>query len=289
MTPTLKAALWMTGAIASFSSMAVAGRELGAVHDTFEIMMYRSVIGLGVVCAVLTLRGGWSGIGTRRLGMHGLRNTVHFAGQNLWFYAVTVTPLAQVFALEFTQPLWVILLSPLLLGERMTPVRVLSALIGFAGILIVAQPGAGALTPGIAAAALSAVFFALTTISTKALTRTASIGCIMFWLTLMQAALGLGFAGWDGNIALPTAASAPFLLLVGLAGLLAHFCIAKALTLAPATVVVPLDFLRLPAIAVTAMLLYREPLDIWVLVGAAVIFGGNYLNILTETRAARRG
>lgn len=289
MTPTLKAALWMTGAIASFSSMAVAGRELGAVHDTFEIMMYRSVIGLGVVCAVLTLRGGWSGISTRRLGMHGLRNTVHFAGQNLWFYAVTVTPLAQVFALEFTQPLWVILLSPLLLGERMTPVRVLSALIGFAGILIVARPGAGALTPGITAAALSAVFFALTTISTKALTRTASIGCIMFWLTLMQAGLGLGFAGWDGNIALPTAATAPFLLLVGLAGLLAHFCIAKALTLAPATVVVPLDFLRLPAIAVTAMLLYREPLDIWVLVGAAIIFGGNYLNILTETRAARRG
>lgn len=281
-----KAALWMTGAIASFSSMAVAGRELSVTHDTFEIMFYRSLVGIGVVALVLTMTRNWHQVSTYRLGLHGIRNVLHFTGQNLWFYAVSVIPLAQVFALEFTQPIWVILLSPLLLGERLTPVRVMSALIGFAGILIVARPGAVPISAGLLTAALSAVFFALTTISTKKLTRFASIGCIMFWLTVMQAALGLMASGIDGQITLPTISTAPFLLLIGLAGLLAHFCITNALAIAPATVVVPFDFARLPTIAIVGMILYHEPLDQWTLLGAIVIFSGIFLNVHAEKRSS---
>lgn len=287
MNPTLKAALWMTGAIASFSSMAVAGRELSAVHSTFEIMMYRSFVGVMIVSLVLTATGKWQQVSTRSLGLHLTRNSVHFVGQNLWFYAVTAIPLAQVFALEFTQPLWVILLSPLLLGERITAVRLISAVIGFVGILIVARPGATEINAGVITAAMAAVFFALTTIATKRLTRVASIGCIMFWLTSMQAAMGFAASAYDGAVALPTAQTLPWLALVGLAGLLAHFCITNALAIAPATVVIPIDFARLPTIAIVGMILYREPLDIWVMIGAAVIFAGNYLNILSETRRIR--
>ncbi|WP_425046586.1 DMT family transporter [Primorskyibacter sp. S87] len=287
MNPTFKAALWMTGAIAAFSTMAVVGRELSAVYDTFEIMLYRSLTGILVVSAVLTFTGGWGGVTTRAFSLHAIRNTVHFAGQNLWFMAVPLIPLAQVFALEFTQPLWVILFSPLLLKERLTPIRVLSALIGFAGILIVARPGATPISFGVLAAASAAIFFALTTIATKKLTTIASIGCIMFWLTLMQAVLGFVSAGLDGQITPPQLPMLPWLVLVGLGGLLAHFCITNALAIAPATVVVPFDFVRLPTIAVVGMLLYQEPLDFYVLLGAVVIFGGNYLNILAETRKNR--
>lgn len=279
-----KAALWMTGAIASFSSMAVAGRELSVTHDTFEIMFYRSLVGIFVVALILTVTHNWHQVTTKRLGLHGIRNVLHFTGQNLWFYAVTVIPLAQVFAIEFTNPIWVILLSPLLLGERLTAIRLTSALIGFVGILIVARPGAAAISPGVIAAALSAIFFALTTISTKSLTRIASIGCIMFWLTVMQAVLGLAASGLDGDITLPTASTAPFLLLIGLAGLLAHYCITNALAIAPATVVVPFDFARLPTIAVVGMILYHEPLDHWTLLGAVVIFSGIFLNVHAENR-----
>ncbi len=279
-----KAALWMTGAIASFSSMAIAGRELSVTHDTFEIMFYRSLVGICVVAMVLTATRKWQQVTTKRLGLHGIRNVLHFTGQNLWFYAVTVIPLAQVFALEFTQPIWVILLSPLLLHERLTALRLTSALIGFAGILIVARPGAATLSPGVFAAAASAIFFALTTISTKSLTRIASIGCIMFWLTLMQAGLGLVASGADGHITLPTLQTIPFLLLVGFAGLLAHYCITNALAIAPATVVVPFDFARLPTIAIVGMILYHEPLDHWTLLGAGVIFTGIFLNVWSENR-----
>lgn len=283
----LRAALWMSGAIVSFSSMAVAGRELGGQLDTFEIMMYRSLVGLLIVSALLTFNGQWHKVSRAKLGTHMLRNAAHFTGQNLWFFAVTVIPLAQVFALEFTSPLWVVVLAPFVLGERLTKARALAALLGFVGILIVTRPSPDAINSGIISAAISAIFFAITIMLTKRLTRTDSIVCILFWLTLMQALMGIATAAFDGDITLPTLQTAPWLLLVGLAGLTAHYCITNALAIAPATVVVPIDFVRLPAIAVVGMLLYNESLDIWVLIGALVIFGGNYLNILSETRKNR--
>ena len=287
MNPTVLAALWMVGSIASFSTMAVAGREAAAELDTFEIMMYRSFFGVVIVISIGALAGTLHQINRRNMGTHLIRNLAHFTGQNLWFYAVTVIPLAQVFALEFTSPLWVIVLSPLILGERLTPTRAFAAIMGFVGILIVARPDMAGLNTGVVTAAASAIFFALSIMFTKRLTRTQSITCILFYLTAMQLVFGIVAAGIDGDVAVPTARTVPFVLLIGVAGLMAHFCLTKALALAPATVVVPIDFARLPAIAVVGMLLYNEALDIWVFAGAAIIFAGNYVNIWSETRKTR--
>ncbi|WP_102109856.1 DMT family transporter [Oceaniglobus roseus] len=284
----LKAALWMIGAIVSFSSMAVAGRSLSSELDTFEIMTYRSFIGIAIVVGCGALWGTLGQIRTDRIGTHLVRNVFHFTGQNLWFYALTMIPLAQVFALEFSSPLWVTLCAPLFLKERLTLARLLCALSGFAGILIVARPAVDHFDPGLAAAALAAVGFAGSALFTKLLTHDQSITCILFWLTVMQAAFGLACAGFDGDIAVPSPALVPLVVLVGIAGLLAHMCLTKALTFAPASIVMPFDFLRLPVIAAVGMLLYGEPLDIWVLVGAIVIFGANYLNIWTEARGRRQ-
>jgi len=284
MNVTLRAAFWMLGAIFSFTAMALAGRALGAEYDTFEIMLYRSLVGLIIVVPLAAHFGTLGQINRDALGLHVIRNLAHFTGQNLWFYAVTVAPLALVFALEFTTPLWVILLSAILLGERLTFWRALAALIGFAGILIVARPGMTPVNLGMLMAAASAIFFGLTFIFTKKLTKRQSVTSIMFYLTLLQLVFGILAAGYDGDIAMPTAQSAPLLVLVGLCGLMAHFCIAKALNIAPAAVVAPFDFVRLPVIAIIAMLVYGEALDIWVFVGAVVIFAGNYLNIWSENR-----
>ena len=281
---TLRAALWMIGSIASFSAMSIAGRELGPRFDTFEIMMYRSAFGVLVVVILAFATGAWRQINTRNMGQQVIRNLAHFTGQNLWFYAVTVIPLAQVFALEFTSPIWVIVLSPLILGERLTMVRGIAAIMGFIGILIVARPSIEGINAGVITAASSAIFFALTIMFTKRLTRTQTITCILFYLTTMQLVFGVVAAGYDGDIALPDADNLPLLALIGACGLLAHFCLTNALSIAPATVVVPIDFVRLPVIAILGMLLYNEALDIWVFFGAAVIFAGNYLNIWFETR-----
>jgi drug/metabolite transporter (DMT)-like permease len=284
MNQTMQAALWMLGAIFSFTTMAIVGRELGAGFDTFEIMLYRSAIGLMIVLVLVYATGTFRQIGICEWRTHFIRNVFHFTGQNLWFYAVTVIPLAQVFALEFTSPLWVILLSPFLLGERLTLIRVIAALMGFIGILIVARPDVGSLHPGILAAASCAIFFALTYVFTKRLTQTESISAIMLYLSALQLIFGFISAGYDGDIALPNMTDMPLLGLVAACGLLAHFCITKALTIAPATVVAPLDFVRLPLIAIAAMVIYKEAIDIWVFVGATIIFAGNYLNIWVETR-----
>ena len=281
------AAAWMMGAVVSFTTMAVAGRELSTSLDTFEILLYRSLIGLCLVLAVFRLRPSAGPIRARRLGLHVARNICHFAGQNLWLFAVATIPLSQVFALEFSQPVWVALAAPFFLAERLTRMRVTAALVGFLGILIVARPGAVPLSDGTIAAFFAAIFFAGTTIATKRLTRSESTISILFWLTAIQAVLGLATAGYDMDIALPGAASLPLVTLYAVCGLMAHFCITTALNLAPAVVVMPLDFLRLPVVAVIGMLLYAEALDPLVFLGAAVIFGANYLNILTETRRAR--
>ena len=286
MKPVLKAAIWMTGAIASFSTMAVAGREVSFALDTFEIMLFRSVVGVIIVAFAAVAFGTWRQIKGQQFSLHFARNIMHFIGQNLWFYAVTVIPLAQVFALEFTSPIWVILLSPLLLGERITLIRAAAALMGFIGILVVTRPNMAGINTGVIMAASSAIFFAFTIIFTKRLTRTQSITCILFYLTVLQLGFGLITAGHDGDIALPNTETLPWLVLIGVAGLLGHFCITNALAIAPATVVVPIDFVRLPVIAIIGMLAYGEILDLWVLLGSGIIFASNYLNILSETRGS---
>lgn len=274
----------MIGAILSFSAMAVAGRAVSLTLDTFEIMFYRSAIGFCIVVAIAFAFGTIGQVTRRHLDLHLIRNLGHFTGQNLWFYALTAIPMAQVFALEFTSPLWVIVLSPFVLGEKLTLTRAVSALIGFLGILIVARPSGATLDWGVIAGALAAIGFAASAVFTKRLTRSESITCILFYLTLMQMVFGAICAGYDGDITLPSLGNLHWVVLIACTGLMAHFCLTKALSIAPATVVVPVDFVRLPLIAVIGMVLYGEALDIWVFVGAAVIFGANYLNIWRETR-----
>ncbi len=285
--PVGRVALWMTGAIGSFSAMAIAGRAVSLDHDTFELMLYRSIVGIVIVVAVAGALGRLGEVTTKNLGLHAVRNVFHFTGQNLWFYAITVVPLAQVFALEFTSPLWSLLLAPLILGERLTRTRVLFAALGFCGILIVARPFSGAADPNLLFAAASAIGFAGSAVFTRLLTRTTTIVCILFWLTVMQAVFGVICAGYDGDIALPTLRALPWLVVIGCAGLLAHFCLTNALSLAPATVVLPIDFLRLPLIAVLGMLIYGEPLDPWVFLGGGVIIAATVANMRSEHRAAQ--
>lgn len=284
MNPTLRAAVWMIGAILSFSSMAVAGRAVSFELDTFELLLYRSLIGIVIVLAVGGAAGTLGQINTRYFSTQMIRNICHFIGQNLWYFALTAIPLAQVFALEFTSPLWVIALSPLLLGERLTPMRVLAGVIGFVGVLIVAQPGTDTLSWGLAAAALSAIGFAGTAIFTKKLTRHTTLTNILFWLVVMQAVFGLICAGYDGDIRLPSGVTAPWLMLIGFGGLLAHFCLTKALTIAPASTVMPFDFVRLPLIAIIGALFYNEPLNVFVFIGAGAIFLANTITIRASVR-----
>lgn len=278
----VKAALWMIGAILSFMLMAISGRALSATHDTFEIMFFRSVIGFCLVMLVAGAFGRLHEVSRRSLGLHGIRNLCHFTGQNLWFFALPLIPLAQLFALEFTTPLWVTLLAPLILGERLTRSRMLAASIGFIGVLMVAQPDVTGISIGVACAALSALGFAGSAMFTKKLTRTETTVCILFWLTLMQSGFGFVAVFFDGQVTWPSLETLPWLCLVALCGLVAHFCLTTALGLAPAVIVMPFDFLRLPLIGIVGFLLYNEAVGLGLILGATLIIGANAINIWVE-------
>lgn len=269
----------MLGAVASFSAMAIAGREVSRDLDTFELMLYRSLIGAVLVIGFGAAMGRLTEARTNRIGLHITRNMFHFAGQNLWFYALAFIPLAQLFAIEFTTPIWIALLAPLLLGEALTQRKIVAAVLGFLGILIIAQPGLAPLNVGHLTAVLSTAGFCGSIMMTKALSRTETTWTILFWLTVTQTVYGLIFVFWDGHITLPDAATAPWVVLVGICGLTAHISLTSALQLAPASIVAPMDFSRLPLVAFLGWLLYDEALGIAVVAGAALILGANILNL----------
>jgi drug/metabolite transporter (DMT)-like permease len=283
----LLAAGWMVGAIVSFAAMAVGGRELSAELDTFEIMAFRSAIGLPVVIGFLLWTEGWRGALTAQPGQHAIRNVIHFAAQNLWFFGIATIPLAQLVSLEFTNPIWVALLAPLLLGETLTARKLLAAALGFAGVLVIARPGVAPIEAGHVAGLLAAVGFALTNIFTKRIMRRDSAWCVLFWMTASQMVMGFLCAA-PGGVTLPSPTLAPWMLFVGLCGLTAHLSLTQALRAAPASIVAPMEFARLPVVAAAGLWLYGEPLELALLAGAALILLGNTVN-LTKGRAAKRG
>ena len=278
----LKAASWMIGAMVSFSLMAISGRELAPDLNTFEIMFFRSLIGLVIVLIIASFARTLRQIKTDRIGLHMLRNAAHFTGQNLWFLAVAFIPFSQLFALEFSTPIWVALLAPLFLGEALTRRRLFSVVFGFTGVLIVARPDLNDLNPAILAAMACAICFACSLMATKKLTIDQSITCILFWLTAMQLGMGLVAIVVTGGLSIPRDIDYVWVLTVGIGGLTAHFCITKALALAPAIVVIPLDFLRLPLISIIGFLAYNEAFEWAVVLGAILIFTAVLINLQSE-------
>ena len=276
------AGVWMGGALFSFLSMAIAGRELSVELNTFQILFFRSIIGLLIVSLILS-RLGWHQVRTGQLRLHIVRNITHYVGQFGWFFAISLIPLAQVFAIEFTIPIWTAVLAPFLLGERLTPARGLVVAIGFAGILIILRPGMVPFELGAVSALIAAVGYALSHTLTKKITRTDTPLAVIFYMTVIQLPMGAVPSLIDWTT--PSLAMAPWLFLVGATALSAHYCVARAFAHADAMVVIPMDFLRLPMVALLGLTFYGEPLDPWVLAGAAVIFAAIFLNIVSERRA----
>lgn len=275
----LIALAWMIGASLSFTLLAIAGRALQQELNTFELMLYRSVIGFFIICVALSRSPlGFEQIRTQRISLHIKRNIFHFAGQNLWFWAVAAIPLAQLVALEFTNPLWVALLAPLMLNESLTRTRIFAAVLGFIGVLIVARPGYSPIELGHLAGLGAAIGFAMNTIFTRQILSTDSVLCVLFWMTLLQSLASLVLS-LPGGIPWPSPPLLPWIAVVGIAGLTAHISLTSALNSAPATIVAPLEFIRLPMMAIVGALVYGETLETAVFIGAVVIIAANFLNL----------
>ncbi len=280
--------LWMVGALLSFSLMAVSIRQLSRGGlSIFEILAIRSGVALLVLFILLAVRPDLRVHALpRRMGLNLFRNIVHYASQFSWALSLTMLPLATVFALEFTMPAWTALLAVWFLHERMTPSRLGVVVLGLVGVLVILRPGIAGFNPAAILVLLAAFGYAITMITTKQLTMTESTFGIVFWMAVIQFPLSLigsdltAFVHFESRHILPAIG-------VGTAGLTSHYCLSNAFRSGDATLVVPLDFMRIPLIAVVGWALYGERLDIFVLLGALIIISGVLWNLRSEVASAR--
>src|SRR6202795_4808873 len=273
----LKAALWMAGFLSLMLLMAISGREAARELKVFQIMELRSTLGLLMLCPVIYFADGFRALRTSRLPMHATRALLHYAGQLGWFFALTLIPLAQVVSIEFTMPIWTAILAASFLGERMTVWKISAIVLGVIGVLVIVRPTAGEVNPGQLIALAAAVGFGIAIAMMKSLTRTENTLTIIFWMLVIQSAAGFfpALYVWIR----PSAYAFGSIVVIAFCGTFSHYCMARAMLYADATVVLPMDFLRVPLTATAGWLLYSERLDMVTVLGAALILAGNLLNL----------
>jgi drug/metabolite transporter (DMT)-like permease len=279
--------LWMTGTLLSFSIMAVSIRLLAGSLSVFEILTIRCVGALTILFSLLAVNPALRPqLRTKRIPMHFFRSAVHFGGQYCWATALTLLPFATVFALEFTLPVWVLILAVAVLGEKLTSGRIVVIVLGFIGCLVILRPGLIAFQPASLLVLLCSFLYAVFNVATKQMTSTETTFAIVFWMNLLQFPLALSGSDPLFVLRLETWQTAP-IIGVGVAGLAAHYCMARAFRYGDASVVIPLDFLRVPLIALVGYFFFAESVDALVFVGAAIILSGILWNLRLEARDSR--
>src|SRR5690606_18386796 len=139
----------------------------------------------------------------------------------------------------------------------------------------IVRPSAGTINPGHIIVLGAAVFFGMSMVMVKSMTRTESTIRIIFWMLIVQSVLGLvpAFYEWQN----PPLALWPWIAVIAFTGMSSHLCLARALFYADATLIAPMDFLRVPLTALIGWLLYSEQIDMFVAAGAALILPGDML------------
>jgi drug/metabolite transporter (DMT)-like permease len=272
-----RAALWMAGWLALMLIVAVAGRETTRELNVFQIMELRSIFGFFMLYPLIRRNGGFAAMRTSRPLQHIGRNLIHYAAQLGWFFALTLIPLGQVVSIEFTMPIWTAILAASFLGERMTVWKILAIVLGVVGVIVIVRPATGDINPGQLIALGAAVGFGISVAMMKSLTRTETTLAIIFWMLAIQSAAGFlpSLYVWIW----PSAYAWGWIVAIAFCGTFSHYCMARAMLHADATVVLPMDFLRVPLTATAGWLIYSERLDMFTMLGAILILTGNLLNL----------
>lgn len=278
--------LWMSAALASFCILAVGARELTEALSIAQSLTIRSAIGLLILSAIYLFRARYINKAghnqpvnerVKTLKLHLFRNTFHFLAQYGWFFGIASLPLAEVFALEFTVPIWTLLIASIFLNEKATVHKLIAIFLGTIGVLIIVQPGY-AIIDGAAMVVLgSAVCFALSHTSTKSLAKVESPLTILLFMCLIQLPIGLALA--VSTWLWPEPEQWLWLWVIGVSALSAHYCLAKAMQFAEVTTIITLDFFRLPLIGIIGVLLYNEAFELPLLIGAGVMLVGNLIGV----------
>ena len=280
-----RGALWMIGAAMSLVAMAVLVRFLTPKYSVLELIFLRNVIVL-VLMTPWIMRTGLHNLRTPRLAGHALRNAFLYSGNVAWFFGVTMVSLADLAALQFTMPLFTIIMAAIALREKIGVHRWSATAVGFLGALVIIRPGIIELDLGAIVVLIAAFMYSAAYIVTKKLASTESGNLVVFYMSVFIVAFAFipAMVVWRT----PDLIDAPALIMLGAMGYTTHFCVTRAMAAADASYVAPFDFLRLPMSAILGYVLFQEVSDPWVWAGAAVIFWAAYYNTWMEKRAGGR-
>ena len=279
--PVILAALWMTGTLTSLLTLAIAARELSDTITTMQMITVRNAFSFILICMLLQASG-WQQLKTTQPVTHLVRSVSHLVAQYAWIFGLATIPMTEVFALEFTGPVWSVVIASLVLGEKINRFRVLTLVMGVIGVLVILRPGFRNPEPAMFIVIFSALCFAMANVLTKKLVVNNSPLNIIFYVCTIQFLITLipTLQVW----VTPVAREWLWMAVMGVVSITAHYSFARAFSYADAMVVIPMDFLRLPLAAIVGWFLYAEGLDIFVMVGAVIMFSGNFINILAEKK-----
>ena len=279
---TTRGALWMSSAVVLFSMMTILIRMVVHTIPSYEIIFVRGMISMALLLPWL-FRQGLGVLATRRPSLLLSRGALTSLGLITWIYALGQLPLAEVVALHFTLPLFGVILAVIFLREKIDAHRWAATAAGFAGTLVILRPGVAAIDPVAFIVLFSALAYAGTGVVTKVLVKTESSATIVFYVSAVTA---VAFAIPSAlHWVAPTPMQWLMLVGIGLLNVLGQSCLNRSFVAADASFVMPFDFLRLPIAAIAGVLLFSEHPDIWVFVGAGIIFGATYY----PTWRARKG
>lgn len=261
--------LFMLIATLALTCMHALVRFLSAELHAFEITFFRNLFGL-LIMAPLMFRAGVEELKSRQPRLQLLRSCFGILAMALWFYGLSIVPIAEATALSFTAAIFGSVAASLFLRERMRLRRWTAVVVGFVGALIILRPGFQSVQPGAWVVLVSSVFWALALVSVKRLSSTDSTVCIVAWNSVLLTLFSLPLAVpvWTA----PTTAQLGWLLLIGLLATIGHLAMTNAFRLADATAVFPVDFTRLLWASLLGFLLFAELPDAATWIGGAIIF-----------------
>ena len=278
----MRVAFWMTAAAIGYAGMIAIVKHLSTEIDIYVLLFWRYFLALALFVPWL-LRAGAGALRTRRLGLHLGRAALMVIHGGTLLVAILMIPLAEATALIFMAPLFATMLAALLLGERVGARRWLALLVGFAGVLAIMRPGVAAFDPAAGLVLVSALTGAGVVVTGRVLLRSDSSELTVFYLTLFSVPFALLAAAL--NWQWPTLEQIPWLLALGLVANIYIYGMTRALKIAETSLVMPFDFLRMPAAALAGYLFFAEILDPWAWLGAAIIFASALYIANRELRA----
>lgn len=274
---------------ALFAAILAACFTLTIRYATEELHPYQAVFlrftfGLILILPMVMKRGIGS-LATKRLPLLGLRGVLSAAEMCLWFMAVLYLPLAEATTLNFTVPLFGTILAALILREQVRIHRWLAIVIGFIGVALIIQPGTDTMQAASILPIAAAICMASAGLITKRLVATESTTSLLFYLMIITTPVSLipALFVWQT----PSWSALGLMAVAALMMNVMQVCNVKALQLADYSFFVGFSYLRLPIIAVLALILFGEVPDIWILPGGAMIIGAALYVALRERKLAK--